>query len=90
MYLIPKNIKTKNEIFKGFGFIEILVMSLMCGIGYILQLFVDNFYLKIFLFFFFPLLTFLLLFPLPNGGNTFMFLKKFIIYKKRQKMYKFK
>lgn len=90
MYLIPKNIKIKREIFKGFGIIEILVMSLSLGMGYLLQSFVSNFYFKIFLFFFMPLLVFILLIPLPNGTTALKIFKKFFIYRKRQKNYKYK
>ena len=49
MYLIPKNIKTKKEIFKGFGIIEILVMGVSFCIGFLFQSFVIKYKLKIFL-----------------------------------------
>lgn len=90
MYLIPKNIKTKREIFKGFGMLEILTMALSCGLGFLLQSLVVNYKLKITLFFLFPLITFLLVLPLPNGSTTLIILKKYIIYKRRQKKYKLK
>lgn len=90
MYLIPKNIKTKREIFKGFGMIEIIAMAIACGIGFLLQALVINFKLKIFLFFLFPLIVFLLLLPLPNGSTALVIFKKFLIYKKHQKKYRFK
>ena len=48
MYLIPKNIKTKSEIFSGFGIIEIIIIGLSLGIGYLFQLLSSNFYLKVF------------------------------------------
>ena len=90
MYLIPKNIKTKREIFKGFGMIEIIAIALACGIGFILQSFVENFKLKVLLFFILPITVFLLLLPLPNGSTAFIIFKKFIIYQKRQKIYRYK
>ena len=33
MYLIPKNIKTKKEIFKGFGIFECIAIAISLGIG---------------------------------------------------------
>lgn len=90
MYLIPKNIKTKREIFKGFGILEILAMGVACGIGFLLQALVTEYKLKIFLFFIFPLLCFLLLLPLPNGSTVLVIFKKFITYKRNQKKYRYK
>lgn len=90
MYLIPKNIKVKKEIFKGFGLIEIIIIALSFGLGYLLQNLSNYFQFKIFLFFFFPLLTFLLLLPLPNGSTPFKIFKKFFHYHYNQKIYKFK
>jgi hypothetical protein len=90
MYLIPKNIKVKREIFKGFGMLEILAIALSFGIGFILQKFSQAFYVKVFLFCIFPLTTLLLLLPLPNGSTTLIILKKFIKFAKNQKCYKFK
>lgn len=90
MYLIPKNIKIKKEIFKGIGIIELLALALSFGIGFLLQSFVAKFHIKIFLFFLFPLTTFLLLLPLPNGSTPLIIFKKFIRYKKNQRQYKYK
>ena len=90
MYLIPKNIKTKFEIFKGIGIIELIALGIACGLGFLLQTFVTDFKLKIFLFFIFPLSTFLLIIPLPNGSTPLIIFKKFILYQKNQKIYKFK
>ena len=50
MYLIPKNIKVKREIFKGFGMLELLVLGMSLIIGFILQNFVVDYKLKVFLF----------------------------------------
>ena len=85
MYLIPKNIKIKKEIFKGFGIIEIIIMAVSFGIGFLFQSLVSDFRLKMFLFIIFPITTFLLLLPLPNGSTPFIILKKFIQYQKNQK-----
>ena len=88
MYLIPKNIKTKKEIFKGFGIVEVLVMGISFCIGFLFQSFVVRYKLKIFLFIICPLSTFLLLLPLPNGSTPFIIFKKFLLYQKSQKIYK--
>ncbi|MFR5856627.1 MAG: hypothetical protein ACLUFU_02310 [Bacilli bacterium] len=85
MYLIPKNIKIKKEIFKGFGIIEIIAMAISLGIGFLFQSLVSDFRLKMFLFIIFPITTFLLLLQLPNGSTPFIILKKFIIYQRKQK-----
>lgn len=90
MYLIPKNIKIKKEIFKGIGIIELLALALSFGVGFLLQSFATKFHIKIFLFFLFPLTTFLLLLPLPNGSTPLIIFKKFIRYKNNQKQYKLK
>lgn len=90
MYLIPKNIKIKKEIFKGFGIIEIIIMAVSFGIGFLFQSLVSDFRLKMFLFIIFPITTFLLLLPLPNGSTPFIILKKFIIYQRKPKKYKLK
>ena len=88
MYLIPKNIKVKKEIFKGFGFLEIGVMTLALGLGYLLSTLVSGFQAKIFLFSLLPLTTFILLIPLPTNGTAFNILVKFIKYQKNRKVYK--
>lgn len=90
MYLIPKNIKIKKEIFKGFGIIEIIALAISFGLGFLLQNFSHEFHIKIFLFFVFPLAMFLLLLPLPNGSTPLVIFKKFLKYSKNQRQYKFK
>ena len=90
MYLIPKKIKVKTEIFKGFGIVEIIIMALALGIGYILQLLTNDFLLRVVLFIFIPMLTFLLLMPLPNGSTLFSILKRFFKYETNQKKYFYK
>lgn len=90
MYLIPKNIKTKREIFKGFGIFEIIVIAISIGLGYILQLLTNQFFLRVFLFCLLPLTNFFLLLPLPNGSTALSIFKKFILFQKKQKNYKYK
>lgn len=90
MYLIPKNIKTKREIFKGFGILEIIVMAISLGLSYLLQMLSSNFKIKIFLFCILPLTTFILLIPLPNGSTPLNIFTKYIRYQKNQKIYKYK
>ena len=87
MYLIPKNIKVKKEIFKGFG---IIVIAISFGIGFLFQNLSNKFQIKVFLFCIFPLTAFLLLLPLPNGSTVFVIFKKFLKYRYNQKKYKFK
>lgn len=88
MYLIPKNIKVKKEIFKGIGIIELIFISISLTLGFILQSLFSSIKVKIFVFFIFPLTAFLLIFPLPNGTTPLIILRKFIKYQKRQKKYK--
>lgn len=90
MYLIPKNIKVKREIFKGFGILEIIAMGISFGIGFLLQHITHIFRIKVILFFALPITTFLMLLPLPNGTTPFIIFKKFIKYQHNQKKYKFK
>lgn len=88
MYLIPKNIKIKREIFKGFGILEIIAMGVSLGIGFLVQSIFPYYKLKMIVFSFFPIATFLLLLPLPNGSTPLIIFKKFLIYKYNQKEYK--
>lgn len=90
MYFIPKNIKIKREIFKGFGILEILAMGVSLGIGFLLSYLVKGYQIKIFFFSIFPLATFILLLPLPNGSTVLKILMKFIKFKKSQKKYRLK
>ncbi len=61
MYLIPKNIKVKREIFKGFGILEIIAISISLGFGFLIQNLSSEFQIKMILFFIFPLTNLLLL-----------------------------
>lgn len=89
MYLIPKNIKVKREIFKGYGIKEVILLGLSICIGFILAKFLGKGLLKIFLFCFFPILTFLITLPMPSGnGNILGILIKMIKFRTSQKKYK--
>ncbi len=90
MYLIPKNIKVKKEIFKGFGIVELIAMAISITIGFTLQKFFIDFRIKVFLCSFFPLATFLLLLPLPNGSTSLIIIKKFIKFRYKRKIYMIK
>lgn len=90
IYLIPKNIKVKKEIFKGIGIIELIALACSLVIGYLLSHLARAFQLKVFLFFVVPLILFILLIPLPNGGTSLNVLIKFVKYQKNQKKYKLK
>lgn len=90
MYLIPKNIKVKKEIFKGIGIIELIFISISLTLGFILQTLFSSIKIKIFVFFIFPLTAFLLILPLSNGATPLIIFRKFIRYQKRQKCFKYK
>jgi len=89
MYLIPKNLKVKKEIFKGIGIFELIGIFTSCLLGFILQSFVNHYKLKIILFCIFPLMSLLLLIPLSNGNTILNILTKFIIYQRNQKNYRY-
>lgn len=89
MYLIPKNIKVKREIFKGYGIKEVLLLGMSVLIGFILAKFLGTGLVKIFFFCFFPILTFLITLPMPTGsGNILGILIKMIKFRTSQKKYK--
>lgn len=89
MYLIPKNIKVKREIFKGYGIKEVLLLGISIFIGFVLSKLFGIGLIKFFLFCFFPILTFLITLPLPTGnGNILDILVKMFKFKIRQKKYK--
>lgn len=90
IYLIPKNIKIKKEIFKGFGILEIIAMAIAFGIGFLLQSLVNDYRLKVFLFISLSITLFLLLLPLPNGSTPLIIFKKFLIFDLSEKAKKYK
>ena len=87
MYLIPKNIRVKREIFKGYGVKEIIFLGISIFVGYLLARLFVNGLLKVFLFSFFPILTFLITLPMPNG-NILSILIKMLKFRTSQKKYK--
>ncbi len=89
MFLIPKNIKVKREIFKGYGFKEMLIIGISFLLGFILSKFLGRGLTKLFYFCFFPILTFLITLPLPTGsGNILGLLIKMIKFKRSQKKFR--
>lgn len=89
MYLIPKNIKVKREIFRGYGIKEILLLGLSIFIGFVFAKLFGKGLIKVFLFCFFPIFMFLVTLPLPTGnGNILNILVKMFKFKIRQKKYK--
>ncbi|MGN0973420.1 MAG: hypothetical protein ACI4OT_01620 [Bacilli bacterium] len=89
MYLIPKNIKVKREIFRGYGVKEIVLLGFSILIGFILSKFFGTGLVKVFLFSFFPILMFLLTLPMPTGnGNILGILIKMFRFMSSQKKYK--
>lgn len=90
VYLIPKNIKIKREIFKGIGILELIALAISFLIGYLLSSLVSAFQMKMILFVIFPIIFFILLIPLPNGGTPLKLLIRFFYYQINQKNYKLK
>ena len=89
MYLIPKNIKIKHEIFRGYGIKEIILIGISIITGFLISKFLGSGIIKVFYFSFFPILTFLITLPIPNGnGNILNVLIKLFKFKKSQKKYK--
>lgn len=89
MYLIPKNIRVKREIFRGYGIKEVFLLGLSIIVGFLLAKFFGTGLIKIFFFCFFPILTFLITLPMPNGnGNALGILIKMIKFRTNQKKYK--
>ena len=87
MYLIPKNIRVKREIFKGYGVKEIIFLGISIFVGYLLARLFGKGLLKVFLFSFFPILTFLITLLMPNG-NILSILIKMLKFRTSQKKYK--
>ena len=88
MYLIPKNIKVKNEVFKGYGIKEILIIIIGLVIGYLLSLLSKIMVIKFTLFSVPLLLTLTITFPLPNGLSVIKIIIKYVKYTFFQKKYK--
>lgn len=88
MYLIPKNIKVKSEVFKGYGIKEILIVVIGLIVGYLLSLLSKIMIIKFSLFSIPLLLSFIITFPLPNGLSVIKIINKYVKYCFLQKRYK--
>jgi hypothetical protein len=88
MYLIPKNIKVKREVFKGYGIKEIAFVFISFCIGYLISFLGGNHIIKL-LFFSVPsILSILITLPLPNGLTVFKIIQKYIKFNINQKVFK--
>lgn len=87
-YLIPKNIKVKKEIFKGYGIKEIIFVSISLLLGYMISIIPDNQTIKLVIFSIPSLLAILLTIPLPSGLTVSKIIKKYIFFTYCQKKYK--
>ncbi len=87
IYHMPKNIKVKKEIFKGYGILEIIFIVIGLVIGYLLSLIPRSINLKLILAGIFPISFILLTLPLPNGLTILKIMYKFLKYNFSQKMY---
>lgn len=88
VYHIPKNIKVKKEIFKGYGIFEILFIVVGIMIGYLLSFLSNAITIKLIMGGIIPITFILLTLPLPNGLTVLKILKKYFNYKYNQKIYK--
>ncbi|MDD2495327.1 MAG: PrgI family protein [Tissierellia bacterium] len=88
IYLIPKNIKVKKEIFKGYGLFELIFVIIGLIIGYLLSFIAKNITFKLIIGSVFPISFILLTLPLPNGLTVLKIFKKYFSYKFNQKTYK--
>ena len=88
VYHIPKNIKVKKEIFKGYGIFEILFIVVGIMIGYLLSFLSNAITIKLIMGGIIPITFILLTLPLPNGLTVLKILKKYFKYKYTQKIYK--
>ena len=88
MYLIPKNIKVKSEVFKGYGIKEILIIVIGLIVGYLLSLLAKAMIIKFSLFSIPLLLSLIITFPLPNGLSVIKIINKYVKYSFFQKRYK--
>ena len=88
MYLIPKNIKVKREVFKGYGIKEIGFIFISFCIGYLISILGSNNIIKLMLFSVPSILSILLTMPLPNGLTVFKIIQKYIKFNYNQKKLK--
>lgn len=88
IYLIPKNIKVKKEIFKGYGLFELIFVVIGLIIGYLLSFISKNITFKLIFGSIIPIIFILLTLPLPNGLTVLKILKNYFKYRFKQKIYK--
>ena len=88
MYLIPKNIKVKREVFKGYGIKEIGLIFISFCFGYLISILGSNHMVKILLFSIPSILSILLTMPLPNGLTVFIIIQRYIKFNYNQKIFK--
>jgi hypothetical protein len=88
MYLIPKNIKVKREVFKGYGIKEIVFIFISFCLGYLMSILGSNHIIKLLLFSIPSILSILLTMPLPNGLTVFKIIQKYIKFNYNQKIFK--
>lgn len=88
IYLIPKNIKVKKEIFKGYGLFELIFVVIGLIIGYLLSFISKNITFKLIFGSIIPITFILLTLPLPNRLTVLKILKKCFKYRFKQKVYK--
>lgn len=92
MYMIPKNVNAKYEIFPGFGMFELLISLVGAGIGaalfYLVKLLGVPLPLALFIGIIFPVTAFFSSMNDPRTGmSLILMLKHFRQYKDRQKKY---
>jgi len=92
MYTIPKNVRTRYEIFPGFGFRELLITATGSLIGiavfFLMSLFKLPIPLTIILSVIFPAAAFLLSMPNPRTNvSLLIMIKHFRTYRARQNRY---
>ncbi len=87
IYHIPKNIKVKKEIFKGYGILEIIFIVIGLVIGYLLVQIPKSINLKLMLGGIFPISFILLTLPLLNGLTILKIMHKLLKYNFSQKIY---
>ena len=88
MYPIPKNIKVKSEVFKGYGIKEILIVVIGLIVGYLISILSKTMIIKFSLFSIPLLLSLIITFPLPNGLSVIKIIIKYMKYTFFQKRYK--
>lgn len=90
-YLVPQNVKTRFQLFPGFGWHEILFIAAGALIGFLIYLFLGIFtssLKRIFCIVFFIAISFALISPDPKTGTSLLNLvKDYKRFKLEQKLY---